>query len=94
MSSPPVLALYVCHPYIKSLLSTPHTDKHAKISEIMVNTTGSTMLSDIVKLPILACVSIISRNEEIIVAFEDFIAKPTKSAIKLMVTVTKDFASS
>ena len=48
----------------------------------------------IVRSPIFACVKIINRKEEIIVAFEDFIAKPINSAIKLIVTIEIDFTIS
>ena len=80
--------------YSKSLFSTPATDKTANIREIIVKTKGNTALSASVKSPTLACVKKISRNDEITVAFEDFIANPINSAIKLMVTIETDFTIS
>lgn len=45
------------------------------------------------KSPTLACVKKISRKDDTMVAFEDFIAIPINKAIKLMVTMTTDFKS-
>ena len=58
-------------------------ERKAKISEISVNMTGN--------IALFAIVSIISKNEDMIVAFDDFIAIPINRAIKLMVTMTTDF---
>ena len=66
-------------------------ERKAKISEISVNMTGNIALFAIVKSPMFACVSIISKNEDMIVAFDDFIAKPINRAIKLIVTITTVF---
>lgn len=77
--------------YIKSLVSALQIDRKAKIKEITVNITGKIALFAIVRSPIFACVKTISRNEEIIVAFEDFIAIPINNAMKLIVTITMDF---
>lgn len=66
-------------------------ERKAKTKEIIVNRTGNIALFAIVKSPMFACVSIISKNEETIVAFDDFIAKPINRAIKLIVTITTDF---
>ena len=43
------------------------------------------------KSPTLAYVKKISRKDDTMVAFEDFIAIPINKAIKLMVTMTTDF---
>lgn len=59
--------------YSKSLFSTPATDKTADISKIIVKTKGNTALSASVKSPTLACVKKMSRNNEITVAFFDFL---------------------
>lgn len=80
--------------YIKSFVSAPLIERNAKTSDIKVRITGKTALSAIVRSPIFACVKKINRKEEIIVAFEDFIAIPMNRAIKLMVTVTIDFTIS
>ena len=45
------------------------------------------------KSPTLACVKKISRKDDTMVAFEDFIAIPINKAIKLMVTMTTDYKS-
>ena len=66
-------------------------ERTAKISDIIVNMTGNIALFAKVRSPMFACVSIISKNEDMIVAFDDFIAKPINKAIKLMVTITTDF---
>ena len=66
-------------------------ERTAKISDIIVNMTGNIALFAKVRSPMFACVSIISKNEDMIVAFDDFIAKPMNKAIKLMVTITTDF---
>ena len=66
-------------------------ERKAKISDIIVNMTGNIALFAKVRSPIFACVSIISKNEDMIVAFDDFIAKPINRAIKLIVTITTDF---
>ena len=60
-------------------------ERKAKISDIIVNMTGNIALFAKVRSPIFACVSIISKNEDMIVAFDDFIAKPINRAIKLIV---------
>ena len=60
--------------YIKSLFSTPCMERKAKISDIIVNMTGNIALFAKVRSPMFACVSIISKNEDMIVAFDDFIA--------------------
>ena len=65
-------------------------ERKAKSNEISVNIIGNMVLFAIVKSPIFACVSTISKNEEIIVAFDDFIAIPINRAIKLIVTITAD----
>ena len=44
--------------------------------ETRVSAKGKTALSAMVKSPILACVRNISRNEVIIVALEDLMARP------------------
>ena len=77
--------------YIKSLTSALYIDRNAKTNDIAIRIIGNTMLFAIVKSPIFACVIKINKNEVIIVAFEDFIAKPTNRAIKLILTITKDF---
>lgn len=77
--------------YIKSLVSALYTDRTANTKDIKVRITGKTRLFFIVKSPIFACVKKISRKDEIIVAFEDFIARPMNRAIKLMLTITTDF---
>ena len=77
--------------YNKSLFSTLYIDNIANVKDTIVNTSGTTALSAIVKSPTFACVRKISKNEVIIVAFEDFIAIPTNNAIKLILTITKDF---
>jgi hypothetical protein len=66
-------------------------ERKAKISDIIVNMTGNIALFAKVRSPMFACVSIISKNEDMIVAFDDFIAKPINRAIKLIVTITTDF---
>lgn len=58
---------------------------------MIVKITGKTALFAIVKSPTFACVRKISRNEVIMVAFEDFKATPTNKAIKLILTITTDF---
>lgn len=80
--------------YIKSFVSALQIERKAKSSEITVKIIGKTALSAIVRSPIFACVKIISRKEEITVAFEDFIAIPINRAIKLMETITMDFTIS
>ena len=80
--------------YIRSFSSTPATDRKAKISERMVRMKGNIALFAIVRSPMFACVNRISRKEEIIVAFEDFIDRPINSAIKLIVTIEIDFTIS
>ena len=67
-------------------------ERKAKINEIIVKITGKTALFAIVRSPIFACVKIIKRKDEIMVAFEDFIAIPINREIKLIETVTMDFA--
>ena len=59
--------------------------------EITVKTAGNTALFAMVKSPTFACVRKISKNEVMIVAFDDFRAIPTNKAIKLMLTITTDF---
>ena len=66
-------------------------ERKAKISDIIVNMTGNIALFAKVRSPMFACVSIISKNEDMIVAFDDFIAKPINRAIKLIVTITTVF---
>ena len=66
-------------------------DNTANPKDTAVRTKGNTALSAMVKSPAFACVRKISKNEVIMVAFEDFAAIPTNSAIKLMLTMTKDF---
>ena len=73
------------------MVSALQIDRKAKIKESTVKITGKIALFAIVRSPMFACVKIISRNEEIIVAFEEFIAIPINNAIKLIVTITKDF---
>ena len=65
-----------------------------KTKEMIVKIIVTIALSAIVRSPIFACVSKISRNEVMIVAFEDFKAIPTNRAIKLMLTVTTDLNTS
>lgn len=62
-----------------------------EISEMKVKIIGKIKLFFIVKSPILACVRKISRKDEIMVAFDDFMARPMNNAIKLMLTITTDF---
>lgn len=69
-------------------------EKNAKTNEITIKITGKTALFAIVRSPTFACVRIINRKEEIIVAFEDFIAIPINKAMKLMETTTMDFTIS
>ena len=80
--------------YIKSLFSTLYTDRIAQIKDTRVRIAGKTRLFFIVKSPMLACVRKISRKDEIIVAFDDFMARPINNVIKLMLTITTDFRMS
>ena len=92
MFSISLLSFYTYYtPYTKSFLSALYNDRAANPNETAVKTIGKTGLSDIVKSPTFACVRKISRKEVTTAALEDFIAKPTNKAIKLMLTMTTDF---
>ena len=80
--------------YIKSLFSTLYTDRIAQIKDTRVRIAGKIRLFFIVKSPMLACVRKFSRKDEIIVAFDDFMARPINNVIKLMLTITTDFRMS
>ena len=85
------IVILVFNNYNKSLFSTLYIDNTANPKDTIVSISGNTALSAIVKSPTFACVRKISKNEVIIAAFEEFTAIPTNNAIKLMLTITKDF---
>ena len=66
----------LCGGHIRSFFSTFHTERTANISETAVNAAGRTALSAIVKSPILACVSSISRKDATTAAFDECMARP------------------
>lgn len=69
-------------------------DNPAKISDIKVKIPGNTAFFAMEKSPTLAWVRNTNKNEVMMAAFEDFMARPTKSAIKLILTITTDLAKS
>ena len=77
--------------YRRSFVSTFLRDKKMQSKETIIKIIGKTILPERLKSPILPCKRKIKRNDVMIVAFEDFMAKPTNRTIKLTLTVTMDF---
>ena len=80
--------------YIKSFVSTFLIDRVANTKEMSIKIAGNMAFPANEKSPIFACVRKISKNEELIVAFDDFIVMPTNKAMKLILTIITDFTKS